>query len=100
MIRRMAIWTGIGFLMASGWVLYSSLTPPEQFIAMMREPLVQALAYASCPIIFAAQRFPLHFWWVPPINAATYTLIGLITEGLIALSRLLHRQTGLASSGS
>jgi hypothetical protein len=59
---------------------------------IMREASVEAVAYASCPIIFAARHFPLHFWWVPPINAATYTVIGLIAELLIGLTREILRR--------
>jgi hypothetical protein len=47
----------------------------------MREPVVEAAAFTSMPIVsFAGHHFPLHFWWVPPINAATYAVIGLIAE--------------------
>jgi hypothetical protein len=73
-------------------VFFTFVTAPERLIMMMREPFVEALAYASCPIIFAARHFPLHFWWVPPINAATYAVIGLIAELLIGLTRELVRR--------
>jgi hypothetical protein len=88
MKRRIAIWAGVGFLVASGWVLYTFLASPEQVLTSMREPIVQALAYVSCPLIFAARQFPIHFWWVPPINAATYALTGGIAEAFIGLVRL------------
>jgi hypothetical protein len=97
MKRRIAIWAGVGFLVAVGWVLYTFLASPEQVLAGLREPIVQALAYGSCPLIFAARQFPIHFWWVPPINAATYVLIGLIAEAFVALTRLRHRSHGLAA---
>ena len=97
MKRRIAIWASVGFLVAWGWVLYSFVTPAEQLLTSMREPLVDAIGYASCPLIFAARHFPIHFWWVPPINAATYTLIGLIAELLIGLTRLRQKSHGLAT---
>jgi len=97
MKRRIAIWASVGFVVASCWVLFSFLVPPEQRITIMREPFVEALAYASCPIVFAARRhFPLHFWWVPVINAATYAVIGLITELLIRVMRLRYKPASSA----
>ncbi len=83
MKRRIAIWATTGFLVACGWVLYTFVTPAEYLIAGLREPLVQALGYATCPIAFIlAYHFPLHFWWVPAINAASYALVGVIIEML------------------
>ncbi len=96
MKRRIAIWASVGFVVACGWVLYSFLTPPERLIGIMSEPFVVVLGYASCPVVFAARKFPLHFWWVPLINAATYVVIGLFGEALIVLTRLLHKNPGLA----
>ena len=96
MKRRIAIWTGIGFFTAWAWVLYTFVASPEEIIFAMREPLVLALAYASCPIIFAARSFPLHFWWVPPINAASYALIGVVAETFIGLFRVRPKSHSLA----
>ena len=96
MKRRIAIWTGIGFFTAWAWVLYTFVASPEEIIFAMREPLVLALAYASCPIIFAARSFPLHFWWVPLINAATYASIGASAETFIRLFRVRSKSRGLA----
>ena len=97
MKRRIAIWTGIGFFTAWVWVLYTFVASPEEIIFAMREPAVQALAYASCPVIFAARNFPLHFWWVPPINAATFALIGVIGEAFIDLFRVRQKSHDLAT---
>jgi len=80
MKRRIAAWASAGFLVACGWVLYTFAVPPEQLLLTLREPVVEALLFTSCPIAFAGRYFPLHFWWVPPINAATYAVIGLIVE--------------------
>jgi len=82
MTRRIAAWASAGFLVACGWVLYTFAAPPEQLLPTLREPVVKALLFTSCPIAFAGRYLPLHFWWVPPINAATYAVIGLILEGL------------------
>lgn len=82
MKHRIAIWASVGFLVACCWVLYAFLTPPEYLIPSLRDPWVEALGYATCPIAFAARHFPLRFWWVPPINAATFAVIGLVVETL------------------
>jgi hypothetical protein len=80
MKKPIAIWAGVGFLVACCWVLYTFAIPPEQLITSLREPVVEAIAFISLPIAFALRRFPLHFWWVPPINAATYAVLGLAVE--------------------
>lgn len=80
MRNRILIWAIVGFLVASGWIIYSFVTPPDILGASMRNPLVEALAFTSCPITIAGRYFPLRFWWVPPANAASYALIGLIVE--------------------
>ena len=85
MKRRIAIWAGAGFLVACCWVLYTFVASPEQVIISLREPIIEAIGYISLPVAFALRRFPLHFWWVPPINTATYALFGLALE-------LLRRQ--------
>jgi len=80
MTHRIAIWASVGFLVACCWILYTFLTPPDFLAMSLRQPAVLALAYTSCPITFAGRYFALHFWWIPPINAATYALIGLVAE--------------------
>jgi hypothetical protein len=77
---RIAIWAGVGFLVACAWVLYTFVASPDHLGVAMREPLVEALLFISCPIVFALRSFPLPFWLVPPMNAATYAVIGLIVE--------------------
>lgn len=84
---RIAIWASVGFLVACCWVLYTFATPPEQLVGILREPLVEVLLFISCPLVFAARSFPLPFWCVPLMNAATYGVIGLIVE---VLRRKLH----------
>jgi hypothetical protein len=32
---------------------------------VMKAPVVEAIAFASCPIIIAGCYLPLHFWWIP-----------------------------------
>ena len=77
---RIAMWGIVGFFVASCWVLYTFVASSDSVAYAMRQPAVEAVAFISCPIIYAGRYFPLHFWWVPPINAATYAAVGLIAE--------------------
>lgn len=89
MKNRVSIWAGAGFLIACCFVLFTFLASPEYLRVALREPVGEAFAFAGCPIAFAVGRhFPLAFWWVPPINAATYAVIGLIAELLRHKSNL------------
>jgi len=88
MKRRIANWASVGFLIACGWVVYSFVVSPEFLIMSLHQPLVEAVLYTTCPIAYAGRYFPLHFWWVPPSNAATYALAGLIAEMLRRGARL------------
>jgi hypothetical protein len=82
MKRRIAVWAGAGFLLAGCWALYAFAAGPEQFITSMKEPLVQALVFITCPVSFAGRYFAISLWWALAINAATYALIGVIAETL------------------
>ena len=86
MKTRIAIWACIGLVVAGGWALYAFVTPPEQFVMAMRNPLVEAIAFASCPVSFAGRYFPISLWWALALNAATYAVIGALTE-------FLHRKS-------
>ena len=85
MKRRIAIWASAGFVMASCFVLYTFVTPPEDLVRILREPVGEAIAFASLPIGFAFHKVPLPFWAVPPMNGATYAVIGLVLEVLLSL---------------
>ena len=87
MKRRIAMWAGVGFLVACGWVLYTFVVPVEFLQESLRQPAVLAAAYVTCPLIFAGRHFAIYFWWFPPVNAATYALVGLVVEGLRRTAR-------------
>jgi len=87
MKHRIAIWATLGFLIACCWVAYTFLLPPDQLLVSLRKPAVQAFEFVSLPLAFAVRRFPIHFWWVPLINAVTYGAIGLMFELLRRSSR-------------
>lgn len=77
---RIAIWAGVGFIVACCWVLYTFVASPESLGMALNEPAVKAAVLTSCPVWVAGRYFPLPFWSVPLMNAATYALIGLMVE--------------------
>jgi hypothetical protein len=79
---RIATWASVGFLVACCWVLYTFVTAPDYLYRTLEEPATEAVLFASCPIAFVGRYFPLSFWWVPLMNAATYAVIGLMWETL------------------
>jgi hypothetical protein len=82
MKHRILIWAGVGFLVASAWVFYTFVTPPDVLGTALRNPTVETLLFTSCPISIAGRFLAFHFWWIPPINAGTYAVVGLIVETL------------------
>jgi len=82
MKRRIAMWAGVGFLIACAWVVYTFVVPVEFLQASLRQPFVLAALYVTCPLSYAGRYFAIHYWWVPPINAVTYALFSLIVEGV------------------
>lgn len=83
MKRRIAIWASVGFAVACCFVLFTFVAPADYLSMTMKEPAGEAIAFISCPLAFAVGRhFPLPFWCVPLMSAATYAVIGLIIEVL------------------
>jgi hypothetical protein len=76
MKRRIVWWAIIGFFVGCVWVGYAFATAPDYEQRSAANSVVQALAYATCPIIAAAPRF----YWIPLANAATYAFLGLILQ--------------------
>lgn len=68
---RLAIWTGVGALVAIFWTLCIPATSPT--------PFVRALVYLSCPIALAGHH-AISFHVALLANAATYALVGLVVE--------------------
>ena len=82
MKQRILIWAGAGFLVACCWILYLFLIPPDSLGGGLRNPMVGMLASITCPVSIAGRHFPIRFWWIPPVNAATYAVFGMIVEAL------------------
>ncbi|HWI67074.1 MAG TPA: hypothetical protein VNS88_01615 [Nitrospiraceae bacterium] len=86
MKHRIAIWAGVGILVAGCWALYFAMASKENPIP----PIVNTLARITCPIAIAGAHFPISVYWVVAVNAATYALVGLIVE---TLRQRLHQAT-------
>lgn len=82
MKQRIAIWAGVGFLVACCFVLYTFLAAPEDLRRTLHEPSIQVLVTTTLPITFFGRYFPMPFWLVPPLNATAYAFIGLLLETL------------------
>ncbi len=79
MKRRIAIWAAVGFLVASCWVVYTFVAPPD---SLFMNPAVQAAVYLTCPISYVGRHYhhPMSWRLFVLINAATYAVVGLILE--------------------
>jgi hypothetical protein len=77
---RIAMWAGLGFLVAVGWALYSFSANPSPITPS--EPIVWNLALLTQPIALASVRFRfgMSVNWVILANTLTYGFIGLIVE--------------------
>jgi hypothetical protein len=78
---RIAIWAGVGFLVAGFWALYFFPTASD---IIANQPAMWALARVSCPIMLASLYFgfAISVYWVLFANAITYSLIGATVETL------------------
>ena len=85
MKRRISLWALAGVAVAASWMLYAFIAAP----AAWNSPILWRLAEASCPIAIVGRSTPLAFYWIAPINAATYALFGLAFE-LARRLPLLH----------
>jgi hypothetical protein len=77
---RIALWAGLGFLVAVGWAVYSFSANPSSITPT--KPIVWNLALLTQPIALASvhYRFGVSVNWVILANTLTYGLIGLIAE--------------------
>ena len=77
MDRRITLWTAVGFFVACGWTLYAFAEAPDTEVRFsLADRVVQGLAYLTCP----AAALGVRFYWVIPLNAVTYALLGSLVE--------------------
>ena len=70
---RIAIWASAGALVVVFWTLYISATLPASLGTLW------TLANLTCPVALA-RHYPLSFYFVLLVNAATYALVGAGVE--------------------
>lgn len=89
---RIALWAGVGFLVAAGWAFYAFASAPP---AMTSGDPIVSFVEITCPVVFASIHFhfALGLYWSLLANAATYGLIGLIVE---TLRQQLHHEPKLS----
>jgi hypothetical protein len=76
---RIAVWSGVGFLVAGLWALYAlAATPPALGPGDPLLPLVRL----TCPIAILGSSHAIRLSQVLLANAATYALAGLMVEKL------------------
>ena len=77
---RIAIWAGVGLLIAACWGLFFAMASKGNPV----DPIVKTLARLTCPVGIAASyfHFPISLYWVLIVNAATYAIVGLMVEML------------------
>ena len=75
---RIAVWAGVGFLVAGCWALYFASANKANSI----EPIVYTLAALTQPVVLLIHHFSVSFYWVLFANTATYGLVGLTVETL------------------
>jgi hypothetical protein len=80
MKRRVAIWAGVGFLVAGCWVVYTFVTPPDSLSMNLRQPVVQAALFLTCPISYVGRHYPISWRLFLLVNDATYAAAGLMVE--------------------
>ena len=76
------MWASAGFLVAACWAVFATVASPEFFLTSLREPIVKAALYLSCPVSYAGRYYAIQLWRVLLINAATYAVIGFVIEAL------------------
>ncbi len=86
MKSRIAMWAGLGFLVAACWAVYAAVTSPP---ALTFGDPIMPLVELTCPVVAASihLHFGIKLLWTLVANAATYALVGLTVE---TLRRRLH----------
>jgi len=87
MKTRIALWAMLGLAVGCVWVAYAFATAPDiEVQRSVGDKALQVLAYATCPIVGAGLRF----YWILPVNAATYALLGFAWESMRKKFNLTH----------
>jgi hypothetical protein len=77
MMRRIAMWAGVGFLIAAGWELLAFATYP---LSIERIHQLWILFKITCPLVAISFRYSMAWYTALLMNTATYALIGIVIE--------------------
>lgn len=83
---RIAVWAGLGLLVAGFWAVYFAMSSKDNLIP----PIVNTLVQVTCPVAIAGHHFAISVYWTLVVNAVTYALVGVIVE---TLRKRLHHAT-------
>ncbi len=76
MMKRIGLWAFAGFGVAVVWAFIAATIGPHYNLGQ------SALVALTVPLSWIGHRVPMTYYEVILMNAATYALIGLITEPL------------------
>jgi hypothetical protein len=77
MRKRILFWALAGFLVGCGWTAYAFFTAPDVEVQLSAaDRIIRTVAYLTCPAIATGLRW----YWILPLNAAIYGLIGLLWQ--------------------
>ena len=79
MIRRIALWSLVGFTVACGWVVLTMSLQPDTLIGLEHGRYFWTIADITAPAALL-RVFEMKYYWFVLINAAVYALAGLAIE--------------------
>jgi len=74
MKRRIALWTLVGFAVASAWVIFGLLTWPHYNLGQW------TITAITAPSALLGRMMPLSYYWFILFNGACYAVVGLAIE--------------------
>lgn len=88
---RIMVWAGVGALVVVFWAIYMAATSPSP------SGVTWAVVYLTCPIALA-RHHALSLYFVLPVNAGTYAVVGAVAEAM--RGHYKHSQPRLISNRS
>lgn len=81
MKRTIAVFAGLGILVAAFWAIYVAVTFPASLEA---QPILWVLVQITLPIASASAHyhFAVKLYWAIVANAVTYAIVGAMVEGV------------------
>jgi len=79
MTRRIALWSLVGFIVACVWVVFTMSLEPATLLRLEHGRYFRTVADVTLPISLLG-HYPIKYYWVVLLNAATYALVGFAIE--------------------